>query len=293
METNKASQTAEIMARHRAGELQFPENQRICNDPYAIHFVNEKVKKAMKKPLRSLLIRLWVNLMYPGVHYAVVTRVRYIDDCVKKCHANGLQQMVIIGAGYDTRAYRFDGLSDTVRVFELDHPATQSVKKEKLAEIFDPLPQHVTHIPIQLDRDRISDKLSQGGYDPSKKTLFIMEGLLMYLPPPFVDKILAFITTASGPGSWVTFDYLPPSMIDGTVTAREGKNMIKGVKKWGEPFRFGLKYEDAEAFLSSRGFCNIDTVHAPDLKSTYFNGNRRDDAKISAVFHFAFAETES
>ena len=68
MDVDKASQTAEIMARHRAAELQFPENQRVCNDPYAIYFVSEDVRKAFKKPLRSMLIRLWVNWMFPGVH---------------------------------------------------------------------------------------------------------------------------------------------------------------------------------------------------------------------------------
>ena len=190
MDAGKASQTAEIMARHRAAELQFPEDQRVCNDPYAIYFVSEEAKKAFKKPLRSVLIRLWINWMFPGVHNAVISRVRFMDDCVKRYLENGMEQMVIIGAGYDTRAYRFNGLSDKVKVYELDHPATQKRKKEKLKEIFQSLPGHVTHIPIRLDKDKISEKLFAGGYDQPHKTLFIMEGLLMYLPPPFVDKIL-------------------------------------------------------------------------------------------------------
>jgi O-methyltransferase involved in polyketide biosynthesis len=90
MAPNKASQTAEIMARHRAAELQFPEDQRICNDPYAIYFVSEEVKKSFNRPLRLLLIRLWLNWLFPGVHSGIITRVRYIDDCVIKCLENGL-----------------------------------------------------------------------------------------------------------------------------------------------------------------------------------------------------------
>jgi len=293
MEANKASQTAEIMARHRAAELQFPDDQRVCNDPYAIYFVSEDVKKAFKKPLRSLLIRLWVNWMFPGVHNGVTSRVRYMDDCVARCLEKGMEQMVIIGAGYDTRAYRFNGLAEKVKVFELDHPATQKVKKEKIKEIFSSPPGHVTHIPIHLDKDQISGKLLENGYNRSQKTLFIMEGLLMYLPPPYVDTILNFIKTTSGPGSWITFDYLPPSMIDGTIKVKEGKNMIKGVKKWGEPFRFGLKHEDSKSFLSSRGFCNIHTVNAPDLKTSYFGGRNLGKIKVSAVFFFAYAEVDT
>jgi methyltransferase (TIGR00027 family) len=290
MDASKASRTAEIMARYRAAELRFPEEQRICKDPYAIYFVSDEVKKLLKRPLRLLIIRLWLNWMFPGIHNGVVSRVRYMDDCVVKCLENDLEQLVIIGAGYDTRAYRIEGIAEKVKVFELDHPATQRAKKETLKVIFDSPPGHVTHIPIHLDKDRISEKLSTGGYDPAKKTLFIMEGLLMYLPPRFVDKLFKFIKTTSGAGSWVTFDYLPPSMIDGTIKVREGKNMIKGVKKWGEPFRFGLKHEDAKAFLSSRGFCNIDTVNAPDLKATYFDGKIRGKVDVSTVFSFAFAE---
>jgi O-methyltransferase involved in polyketide biosynthesis len=79
-------------------------------------------------------------------------------------------------------------------------------------------------------------------------------------------------------------------MIDGTVNVKEGKNMINGVNRWGEPFRFGLKQEEAEAFLSSRGFCKIHTVNAPDLKASYFDGKRRGKINISTVFSFAFAQ---
>jgi methyltransferase (TIGR00027 family) len=293
MEENKASQSAEIMARYRADELLFPEDQRIFNDPYATYFLSEEVKKTFKSPLRILFTRLILSWIQPGVHNGIISRVRFMDDCVQKCLDNGLEQMVIIGAGYDTRAYRFKGLAEKVKVFELDHPATQKVKKEKLKEIFDSLPSNVSYIPIHLDKDKISEKLFDGGYDQTKKTLFIMEGLLMYLPPPFVDKILNFIKTNSGPGSWVTFDYLPPSMIDGTVKVREGKSMMKYVKKWGEPFRFGLEHKDAKAFLSSRGFCDIYTVNAPDLKETYFNGNRRSNNKVSSVFSFVFAAVDT
>lgn len=293
MEVNKASRTAEIMARHRAAELRFPEDQRVCNDPYAIYFVDEAVRKALKRPLRSMLIRIWLSWRFPGVHNGIISRVRYMDDCVARCLQTGMQQMVIIGAGYDTRAYRFNGLSEKVTVFELDHPATQKAKKEKIAEIFGTPPGHVTHIPIHLDKDSISEKLSAGGYDRTKTTLFIMEGLSMYLPPPFVDNILTFIKNTSGPGSWITLDYLPPSMIDGTIQVKEGKNMIKGVNRWGEPFRFGLRHEEAEAFLSSRGFCHIHTANAPELKASYFHGKMRGKTKISTVFSFAFAQVDS
>jgi methyltransferase (TIGR00027 family) len=153
VDANQASRTAEIMARYRAAELRFSEDQRVCSDPYAMYFVSEKVKDSLKSPFKLMLIRLWLSWMFPGVHNAVVSRVRYMDDCLIKCLGKGLEQLVIIGAGYDTRAYRIEGLSEKVNVFELDHPATQSAKKETLKEIFDSFPGHITHIPIHLDKD--------------------------------------------------------------------------------------------------------------------------------------------
>ena len=289
MEANKASITAELMARNRAAEhLLVPGEQRICNDPYAHHFISAEGLRILHSPVRRTIRRLVFKYLYPGVYNAIIARVRFLDDRLQECLDDGLEQLVILGAGYDTRAYRFNGISAQVQVFELDRPATQAVKKAKLKEIFDPVPDHVHHVPIQLDRDGLAETLAVAGYDSGKKTLFIMEGLSMYLPPPFVDKILAFIRENSGAGSAVAFDYLPPSMADGTVKAREGRSMMKGVKKWGEPFKFGLNVSDAEGFMRFRGFRDVLNIHAPELKHTMFKGNRRGE-DISGVFGFIFA----
>jgi methyltransferase (TIGR00027 family) len=289
MEANKASITAELMARNRAAEhLLVPAERRICDDPYAHHFISAEGARNLNSPWRRTIRRLIFKLFYPGVYNAIVARVRFLDDRVRDCLAAGLEQLVILGAGYDSRAYRFNGLAEQVQVFEVDHPATQAVKKTKIETLFNPVPGHVHYVPAALDRDDLAEKLAGAGYHPEKRSLFIMEGLLMYLPPPFVDKILAFIRRNAGPGSAVAFDYLPPSMVDGTVKAREGRAMMKGVRKWGEPFRFGLNVSEAEGFMRFRGFKDILNIHAPDLKQTLFKGNPRGD-DISGVFGFIFA----
>lgn len=292
MEANKASISAEMVARYRAAEyLLVPAEQRICNDPFAQHFLSAEAVRILHSPVRRTVCRLLLKFLIPGVYNAIIARVRFLDDRLQECFEQGLEQVVILGAGYDTRAYRFDGLAEQVQVYELDHPATQAVKKAKIKEIFNLVPDHVTHVPVELDRDDLVGKLAAAGYDRQKKTLFIMEGLAMYLPPLFVDKILAFIRENSGSGSAVAFDYLPPSMVAGTVRAREGRSMIKSAKKWGEPFRFGLNVTDAEGFMRFRGFRSVVNVHAPDLKHTLFKGNKRGN-DISGVFGFMFATVD-
>ena len=101
---------------------------------------------------------------------------------MKKSIDEGLEQLVILGAGYDSRPYRIDGLNE-IRVFEVDHPDTQAVKIEKIKEIFGSLPHHVVYIPADLASDDFVQRLLDRGYDRSRKTLFIMEGVIFYIPP--------------------------------------------------------------------------------------------------------------
>ena len=126
MEANKASITAEMMARNRAAEhLLVPADERICNDPYAHHFISAEAVRIMRSPIRRTIRRLVFKFFYPGVYNAVIARVRFLDDRLQECLDQGLEQLVILGAGYDSRAYRFNGLARQVKVYEVDHPATQ------------------------------------------------------------------------------------------------------------------------------------------------------------------------
>lgn len=98
-----------------------------------------------------------------------------------ECIAAGLGQLVIIGAGFDTRAYRFEEVKENLKVFEVDHPVTQQIKVETIKEIFGALPDHVVCVPVVLGADRLDRRLLENGYEPKLKTLFIVEGLLMDL----------------------------------------------------------------------------------------------------------------
>lgn len=285
------SKTAEEMAIHRAVESLKPKNERICYDPYAIQFLspgplkfveliangNDMAKKKMED----------MNSLFPGTQNSVIARVRYFDDTVKLALNNGIKQLIILGAGYDTRAYRINEL-EQLKVFEVDHPDSQEIKVEKIKEIFGSLPSHVKYVPVNVGRDDLEQRLKEHGYDKSKKTLFTMEGFIYYFSPELVDELLSFMVENSGKGSSVIFDYFPESVIDGTCELEVGKLMHDRVKKYGEPFKFGINEGEIEKFLKERGFFGIQNVTSEDYKKLYFHG-KNENREVCSIYSFVYA----
>jgi len=292
MKNNGPSKMAEAIAIHRLVESARPENERICYDPYAVHFIScEILEFRAKNPEKAKALSEHYERLFPGFGNSVRARVRYFDDFVKACMGEGLQQLVILGAGYDTRAYRFDGLKDKVKVFEVDHPGTQSLKKMKIKEIFGALPDHVVYVPADFEVETLGERLYEEGYDRSQKTLFLMEGFIMYIPPKAMEETLSFIVNNSAKGSTILFDYFPQSVVDGTCESESGKNMREFALKQGEPFRFGIEEGNIEAFLMERGFSRVGNVTSKDYKRAYFHGVNKDRA-VCSLLSFAFAVIE-
>ena len=266
------SQSAEGIALIRMGELMCPEDQRICNDVYAPFFVNPMIVQFIREhPDEAEKRSLEHERRFPGLNNTTVARVRYFDDRVKAALDAGVGQLVILGAGYDTRAYRIIG-ADAISVFEVDHPDTQAIKVRKIKEIFGAVPGHVSFVAADLAVDDLGERLAAHGFDPAKKTLFLAEGLTMYLPPEEVDRMLASIVRNSGKGSSVVFDYVPDSVADGTCADRDGRDFRAEMAGMGEPFLFGIKEGTVEAFLVRRGFTGVRDVGPDEIKRLYFHG---------------------
>jgi methyltransferase (TIGR00027 family) len=280
---------AELIALHRVAESRKPEGERICYDPYAVHFVNpETLAFAAANPEKSRAMSEYYERLFPGLGNSIRARVRYFDDFVRTSIDEGLEQLVILGAGYDTRAYRIEGLKGKIKVFEVDHPNTQSVKIEKIKEIFGFLPDHVIYVPVDFETDNFGERLLGQGYDRSQKTLFVLEGLIMYIPPEAVDETLSFIAKNSGKGSEIIFDYYLESVVDGTCEMEVGKNISDYTHQQGEPLQFGIKEGAVEDFLAERGFSGIRNVTAEEYKKLYFHGVNKDRTVCSLLL-FAHA----
>ena len=212
MKRNQSSLTAVGIAIVRAIESEKPAGDRLVYDPYARRFVNSGLFRFV-----DCFYRLGLgDRKGPGVWEFLVARERYIDDYLEARLDEGLEQLVILGAGFDARAYRFDRLKrDAIRVFEVDHPATQAAKLEKLEAIFGKPPSHVTYVAIDFNRETLGGRLADCGYDESKRTLFIWQGVTEYLTPDAVDETLAFVRDHSAPGSSIVFDYADPTILNG------------------------------------------------------------------------------
>lgn len=265
--TKKPSATAELVASHRAAESLKPADKRICYDPYAFCFLKPETLEIIKDPVKLKVITELAGPTGQEMGISLRIRVRYFDDFVKRSVNEGLEQLVILGAGYDTRAYRIEGL-ENVKVFEVDHPNTQDFKIRKIREIFSSRPDHVIYVPVDLESGILDQTLSDKGYNNSKKTLFVMEGLIQYLTPKSVDEIFSFIAGNSGKESAVIFDYHDESVVNGTS---EAGRMIKNfVEQVGEHLKFGIEEGKIEEFLSQYGFSDITNISGEEYKNKYF-----------------------
>ncbi|MDD2755226.1 MAG: class I SAM-dependent methyltransferase [Methanothrix sp.] len=285
------SKTAIAALLNRFGESLKPVGERICYDPYAVYFIDKKLMDwALHNPDKVIAMRDENERINPGFVNSIIARVRYFDDFTQRSLERGIEQLVILGAGYDTRAYRIEGLK-RIRIFEVDHPSTQDIKITKLKNLFGALPSNVVYISADLISEDIFQKLMGKGYDPSKKTLFLMEGLLYYLPPSAVERMLSSIMKNSAKGSVILFDYLFKSVVDGSTPLEAGRNLKKGLAESGEPLKFGIEDGKIEEFLANRGFSQIANATGREYKEAYFQGENKDRI-VSELLSFAHALIE-
>ena len=271
-----ASRTAVQQAGIRAIESLLPPGRRVCYDPLAVVFLDEKLQRRYRLYLKSPFLRamwLWSVRKDPGGTKAEgVARTRYIDDYSQACINGGVEQVVILGAGFDSRAYRLEGFK-RVKVFELDHPTTQKAKVATLrAVIKKGLPDWVTFVPVDFEKDRLDEKLLAAGYRRDLKTLFIWEGVTPYLTAEAVDRTLSLVVANSSPGSSIIFDYLYASAADPETKDRWAKALQARCQSMGEPIRFGIEESGIEKFLVARGFSDVKNISAGALTELCFKG---------------------
>ncbi|MGR9086141.1 MAG: SAM-dependent methyltransferase [Gammaproteobacteria bacterium] len=277
MKQETPSYSAEVVASYRAVESLKPEHGRVCYDPLAVHFLRPSFRLLFKLgPLLHPLFWLLAERNFSCDVAQGIGRTRYIDDYVDTCLGNGIRQLVILGAGYDSRAYRIEGLEQNVKVFEVDHPSTQNAKKKKLVGLFGSLPSHVAYVSVDFDRESFAEKLFANGYDGTLKTLFIWEGVTYFLTRETVDDTLTFVRNKSGNGSTIIFDYTFTSVVDGTYDSAEAKREKEVLARLGEPLSFGIEEGKIREFLTERGFCEITEVSPEFLTNAYFKAAKQN-----------------
>ena len=191
----------------------------------------------------------------------LIPRTRFIDDRLMSAIDDGVSQLVILGAGFDSRAYRFRDRLRDVRVFEVDHPDTQQWKMRRVKDAIGDLPHHVTYLPVDFKTDHLGDALAHAGYRADRKTFAIWEGVTMYLPGEAVRDVLRWFASNAAPGSVIIFDYAYESvvrMFDSIDPDKLDEQQRQGLMRFrrltaGEPWLFGLPDRQEEEFLHDLG----------------------------------------
>jgi methyltransferase (TIGR00027 family) len=267
-----AIQSAETLAALRALAVSERDLATPCIDRFAKRFLSLKSRMLLALTPQRLLSRL-IERAAPGSYCFAIARTRHFDEALLSALREGVEQVVLLGAGYDSRAFRFKDKLRGVRVFELDHPGTQARKIELLAASNTTLPDNVTLIGIDFAKQSFTERLAQHGFRRDAKTLFLWEGVSYYLPLPAVDQVLSFVAGCAA-GSSIMFDYALQSFVDGDTSTYGGEAIARWLHKIGEPFMFGLEPGNAARFLAQRNLRTTSHVGPADLERLYLKTQR-------------------
>jgi methyltransferase (TIGR00027 family) len=276
MQQGHASRTAEHNALFRALESDLPPSRRLFHDPLARGFLTwpfTAVRWLALIPGFRELVPWLIDTRWPGVRASVVARTRLIDEAIVAAVGDGIEQLVMLGAGFDARAYRLACLSG-VAVFEVDHPDTQRAKRQALARALGSVPRHVTFVPIDFNREALASVMPAAGYRQSARTFILWEGVTNYLTQDGVDATLRWCASAS-PGSRLLFTYVHRDVLTKPESFVGTARLFATLAKARERLTFGIDPIALPDFLAERGLRLERDVGAAEYRQRYLKDAAR------------------
>ena len=218
--------------------------------------------------LRSILKKAVFKV--PGIYEYVIARTKFIDE-IFKCSLGNVEQVLIFGAGFDSRAIRFSQELKNAKLFEVDAPPTQQAKINRLREKYIDFPSNLNFISIDFNKESLVEKLNQAGFQNDRVCLFLLEGLTYYLDDAAIDSTLRLISACSAKGSLLVFDYAAAEAVgeEIVIDERRVKELHKSLAKAGEKPGFMLK-EKIQSFLDKYNFELVEEVTSVSLANRYF-----------------------
>ena len=264
------SRIAEIAAAMRGAARALPPGARMYDDPRAGAFIRTPWLKAVVRvpPLSRAVLRV-MDSRLPGIVSEALARSRFAADELARARAEGIDQLVLLGAGYDASALDLD---EAIAVFEVDHPHTQRVKRELVAARFPGADAHVRYVPCDFAVDDLETLLRDAGLDTSRRTFVTWLAVTMYIDADAVQRTLHQLAAVCAPGSRLVVDYMHAAVIDGTTTSEGALRAAAAVRKRGEPYVFGVVPEQAEAWLAPSGWRIERHLGADEAARGYQNG---------------------
>jgi len=292
----KKDGTAQGVAKQRLIESLAPPNKRVIYDPYADKFVaGAGLIKVMG---HKLCVRL-TQKFAPGFHEHLISRTRFIDDLIEERAASGVEQCVILGAGYDLRAHRLE-LPPTLSIFEVDQPEVQARKRSKLPSNL-PNTEHVNYVGLDFNRQSLTESLLAAGFDQGKSTVFTLEGVSQYISKEAVSSTLQEVAALTRETSSTFFMSYVDQRLDtdpeacfgtGYPNAVKRANMVKKLSaKVGEPWISFYTAMEVQGLLAENGFSLDSSVTLEDLNQLYFTplGRTLREDQLFKLEHFVVA----
>jgi methyltransferase (TIGR00027 family) len=232
------------------------------------------------------LVYWCLDHFFRGAHTSAIARTRLIDEVWSQALHDGIRQIVILGAGFDCRAYRMPETGSAM-VFEVDHPTTLAAKLQGLNQTIPVIPANVRFVEIDFNRQSLPGVLAEAGFDDSLPALFVWEGVTNYLTPDAVDSMLRYLGTRA-PGSRVVFTYVDRGALDGSVYFDGAAEILRDVARLGEPWTSGFSPAELPDFLRGRGLELDRDAGAREYRTQYL-GPRGRKAKGYEFYHVAVA----
>ena len=265
MQEGKFSRTARRVAIRRAAH-QLLDQPRVLDDPLALRIIGSEAESALRSDPKE------DHAFSRAFRAFMAARSRYAEDELTCAVAHGVTQYVVLGAGLDTLAYR--NPHPAVRVFEVDHPATQTWKREQLQAASIPVPPSLTFVPIDFEQQTLAHGLEHSGFDASAAAFFSWLGVTPYLTREACMITLSFIAKMPA-GSGVVFDFaVDPALLNpGQRMALDA--LSERVARYGEPFQLFFDPGKLQAELKSLGFHRTEFLQGKELNARYFK-DRKD-----------------
>jgi len=272
MHEAKPSRTAFRVAIRRAAH-QIYDAPRVLDDPLAVRIIGDEFAARIKAGVAENS-----GVVSKSLRAFLVARSRYAEDALALAVSDGVRQYVVLGAGLDTFAYRNLHASAGLRVFEVDHPASQEWKREKLRAAQINIPPETVFVPVDFERETITDCLQQAGFALKEKTFFSWLGVTPYLTDRAFAETLGFI--ASMPtGSGVVFDYAVPRASLKFTERFVFDRIAARVAAAGEPFQLFLDAKLLAERLHQMGFTHLEDLGIEEINARYFTG-RTDKLRV-------------
>jgi len=305
MEKGQRSRTAEFVAALRAAHLLY-DRPLLFEDPFAIHLTSPAWRMICRHRFPHWLVMKKILGALRPLHGQVLARSRFAEDQLETAVSRGVRQYVLLGAGLDSFALRRADLLSSLKVYELDHPATQRMKQERLARLRPPLapspsaslginsvegwrtlPANLEFVPVDLEKEPVAQALARSGYVRASPAFFSWLGTTAYLTREAVLGTLRSIASYAAPGSEVVFDYrLSEELL--SASARKTRQRIgKFTARRGEPLQSTFDPRGLEEEVSKLGFAVVGHLSPQDQQARYF-AQRNDGLRTvesSALLH--------